>query len=204
MIMSINDIIIPKKFAESTPNNFKLKQCRRIYENHNIYDRKIVVNNQNVLIDGYILYLVLKESGCEKIHVEISDKKSKYNKKEKYRHKPTFYIFIKHCNNKMGKIYVWRVKNDEQWLQWVFTLKIGDIIKLPNKKGGFSYGKVMDIAEYEQCPFHFNVSPLKNMEIYNELKNFENKNEIKIKQKFFSFIKRLFQSKGRRITTHEI
>lgn len=197
MIININEIIIPKEFENSTPNGYKIEQCRRIYENHNIYDRKIIIDSQNVLIDGYIMYLVLKEQGCENIYVQISNRKYKYNKTSRYRHEWTYYVFAKHCDKNgqvHGKTYVWRMPNDEKWNIWASTLKVGDIVKLPGRDRGYSWGVILDIAPYGDCPFQFNVIPFKEMVVNNRIKKIEDRaDEKQIKNGFFASIKTVFQ-----------
>ena len=58
--ININDIVIPEVFKNSRPSSYKLEECRGNYMN-GILDRDLVVVDGNRLVDGYILYLVMKE-----------------------------------------------------------------------------------------------------------------------------------------------
>ena len=57
--MKLSDIKITDAFANSIPSEEKLNECRNNWKQWNRQDRYIVVNPDNVLIDGYIQYLVL-------------------------------------------------------------------------------------------------------------------------------------------------
>lgn len=61
MRMNIEDIIIQDSFKESVPNQLKMQLCRFNWLYWGGQDRKIVVTKDNTLIDGYIMYLILKE-----------------------------------------------------------------------------------------------------------------------------------------------
>ena len=58
--MKLADIKISEAFANSIPSEEKMNECRNNWNQLNRQDRYIVVNTDNVLIDGYIMYLVLK------------------------------------------------------------------------------------------------------------------------------------------------
>ena len=82
--MKLSDIKISEAFANSIPSNKKLNECRNNWNQWNRQDRYIVVNSYNVLIDGYVMYLVLKENNVEEVEVKISTKRKKrwYRKNE--------------------------------------------------------------------------------------------------------------------------
>lgn len=67
---SINAIKIPRKFSNSTPNEDKMESCRRFYKANGILDRDIIVDENMELKDGYIGYLVLKESNASVVGVD--------------------------------------------------------------------------------------------------------------------------------------
>ena len=94
MKMKLEDIIVPNLFLQHPPNPRKMKQCRLHYCD-NIIDREIVVDEFNTLLDGYVLYLVLKENGIEEFDVEVKN--------------PPLYIWGKHPNN--NKKYCWRIRD---------------------------------------------------------------------------------------------
>ena len=60
--MKLSEIKISEAFANSIPSEEKMNECRNNWNQWNRQDRYIVVNSDNVLIDGYSKYLVLKEN----------------------------------------------------------------------------------------------------------------------------------------------
>lgn len=69
--MKLKDITIRDSFANTIPKEHKMKECRDYWEEHQEQDRYIVVDRNNVLVDGYIQYLVLKENGIEDVEIRI-------------------------------------------------------------------------------------------------------------------------------------
>ena len=63
--IALSDIIICEEFAESKPRKSKVDKVRKYYSEYGGVDKPIIVNKKNVLLDGYIRYLVLKENGAE-------------------------------------------------------------------------------------------------------------------------------------------
>ena len=68
--MKLSEIKISNAFASTTPREDKVKVCRNYWEENHEQDRDIIVNKNNVLIDGYVQYLVLKENGIEEVFVK--------------------------------------------------------------------------------------------------------------------------------------
>lgn len=58
----LSEIIIPKKFRDSVPTAEKLDRVRKYYEDNNCFDKPIVVDKNNVLVDNYLRYLVALEN----------------------------------------------------------------------------------------------------------------------------------------------
>ena len=75
--MKLDDIKIKDTYAMTNPKEHKMRECRDYWDKYRCQDRYIVVNNSNILIDGYIQYLILKENGgggkviVEKINLKI-------------------------------------------------------------------------------------------------------------------------------------
>ena len=65
--LRLSDIKISKSFANTVPKEKKMEECRKVWREQHRQDRYIVVNKDNVLVDGYIQYLVLKDAGIEDI-----------------------------------------------------------------------------------------------------------------------------------------
>lgn len=99
--MTLSEIKILPSFAESTPNEDKMCECRYNWRCYGKQDRYIVVDNEGYLVDGYIQYLILMEHKEEYAEVKISNcrKKRWYRKNIEdwdiphYKNNPTTYIY---------------------------------------------------------------------------------------------------------------
>ena len=146
--MKLSEIKIPVDFENSTPNALKYEKCEKYYGETGNQDRQIVIDENNVLVDGYIMYLVLKshDAGYAKVkrltlrkHKYTDRQRNKYGKlvpPEKvisYKDKPTTYVYGKHPNNINGKEYVWRVPST--WTRMQKELRQDDIIQCKTKFG---------------------------------------------------------------------
>lgn len=99
--MKLKDIIISDDFKTTQPAKWKMAQCRKHYETTHQLDRDIILNEDNVLIDGYVAYLVAQENGIEDVDVVYGLIDHNANN--------IAYIYAKHQPN--GKKYIWRVTN---------------------------------------------------------------------------------------------
>lgn len=165
--MKLNNIKIKDSFASTIPKEKKFLECRRYLEKNHAQDRYIVVDHKNILVDGYIQYLVLKEAGIEIVEVKISDKKRKKwcrknrlpkqskPKKLTYRESNTTYIFGVLINSRSKKERVWRIPNswDEDRIN---KLNIGDIVIVHNRKRT-SLIKITRIEKLNVCPIDIPV-----------------------------------------------
>lgn len=139
--MRLSEIKIPKSFENSTPNASKYATCEKYYEETGQQDRYLVIDQDSVLIDGYIMYLVLKNHGAEYAmtkHILVSKYGYTYRKRNKYgklvppekvttyKEKQTTYVYGKHPNNDNDKEYMWRIPNMLNGMG--DELKIGDRI----------------------------------------------------------------------------
>lgn len=97
--MNISDVIIQSSFKKAKPSENKMNKCREFFKKHGYVDKKILVNKDNTLLDGYIRYLVLKENNISDIEVEKLETNT--------YHPMTTYVYgVHHANNKE---FVWRV-----------------------------------------------------------------------------------------------
>lgn len=162
--MKLSDIKISEAFANTIPNEEKMNECRNNWNLWHRQDRFIVVNPDNVLIDGYIQYLVLNENNIEEAEVKISNRRKKrwYRKNVKdwnvphYRNETTTYIYGVHPNSKNEKEFVWRVPKSWSELGWEDGLKIGDEI-LVTTKFGIKPVVVTKIETSDKCPVNMPV-----------------------------------------------
>ena len=97
--MKVSDIKISKDFEDAKPRPFKIDCCQKYWNMYGEQDRIIVVDKDNVLIDGYVQYLVLKNNGI--LYAEVVSNCDVVT-----------YVEAKHWNNDVGKWskpYVWRL-----------------------------------------------------------------------------------------------
>ncbi len=167
--MKLSDIKITSAFAETTPNGKKMEECRYNWRMYGKQDRFIVVNHNNVLVDGYIQYLILKEHKEEECEV-LDYKKKKHNKRyEKmpklsfsYKNTLTTYIFGTHPNSNCTKEFCWRVP--ASWGNWADNIEIGDTISCQTKFG-FAPVIVNRVETLDKPPVEFRVKRVTKREI---------------------------------------
>ena len=141
MNMRLSEIKISADFESSIPNTYKYNKRENYYNKTGNQDRYIVVDEKNVLVDGYIMYLVLKNHDVEYGNVKrLTLRKHTYTDKQRkkygrlispkhvvtYKEKPTAYVYGKHPNSKDNKEYVWRLP--QAWGYMSLMLQKGDVI----------------------------------------------------------------------------
>ena len=162
--MKLVDIKISDAFASSIPSKEKLSDCRNNWNQWHRQDRYIVVNPDNVLIDGYIMYIVLKENGIEEAEVKTSTRRKKrwYRKNVEdwniphYRNETTTYVYGVHPYSENKKEFVWRVPKSWSELGWEDGLNISDEI-LVDTKFGIKPVVVTKIEISDKCPVNIPV-----------------------------------------------
>ena len=160
--MKLADIKISEAFANSIPSEEKLNECRNNWNQWHRQDRYIVVNPDNVLIDGYIQYLVLKENNIEEAEIKISTRRKKrwYRKNVEdrniphYKNEATTYIYGKHPNSNCDKEFVCRVPKSMTWFSE--NVQVGDSI-LCQTKFGIAPVTVTKVEVLDKCPVDFRV-----------------------------------------------
>ena len=166
--MKLSDIKITSSFAESRPSEDKMNECREFWRWENKQDRPIIVNHNSVLVDGYIMYLILKEHKEE--YAEVINRKKKHNKhyeklpkvKHSYKNTLTTYIFGVHPNSNCTKEFCWRVPVN--WGNWADNIEVGDTI-LCQTKYGFSPVIVNRVEVLDKPPVEFKVKKVARKEI---------------------------------------
>lgn len=168
--MKLSDIKINESFANTTPSEEKMNECRYNWRMYGKQDRVIVVNNENTLIDGYVMYLTLMEHKEEYAEVKISNRRKKrwYRKNTKdwvtprYKNNPTTYIFGVHPNSNDTKTYTWRVP--ESWTGFANNIQIGDTV-LCGTKFGYSPVVVNRIDVLDKPPIDLPIKKVCRKEI---------------------------------------
>ena len=168
--MKLSDIKINNAFANTTPKENKMNECRSNWNNYHRQDRYLVVNTDGFLIDGYIQYLVLKENNIEDAEVKISNRRKKrwYRKNThdwdapRYMSEPTVYVYGIHPKEQKRKERVWRVP--KSWTIFADTVRVGDSIKC-RAKHGVAPVIVTRIDVSDQCPVDFMVKRVSSKKI---------------------------------------
>lgn len=167
--IKLSEIKINEAFVKSIPSESKMQECRNNWNMWHKQDRYIVVNHNNVLIDGYIQYLVLKENNVKEVEIKISTRRKKrwYRKNTKdwniphYRNEATTYIYGVHPNSKSGSEFVWRVPKSWSEVGWEDGLEIGDKI-LVDTEFGIKPVVVTKIEISDKCPVNIPVKRVVN------------------------------------------
>ena len=120
--IDINTIRISNAFQRTHPSDIKVNECRYYWEKHHEQSKMIVLNKNNVLVDGYIQYLILKEKGVKIAEVEQPE----------YQKEWTTYIYGIHQEGS-GKEYVWKIP--KSWAGWENDILPGDKILVETKYG---------------------------------------------------------------------
>lgn len=167
MRMKLSDIIINKSFTETTPNEKKMIECREFWRYEGKQDRPIVLNKKNMLVDGYIQYLILVEHKEEYAEVTYTKKHNRrYERLPKveptYKNIPTTYIYGVHPNSYGNKEYTWRVP--VSWEGWSENLQIGDTI-MCSTKHGIAPVIITKIERLDKCPTEHRISKVCSKEI---------------------------------------
>lgn len=110
----IKDITITEDFKNTTPGSRKMERAEQRYIQTGKLPPVIVINDENVLIDGYITYLLAKKYGIEQIDV--------------YRGCAEFVEAVHYAGS--TRAYMWRVP-----LQLTGMLDIGDYIIVSTTRG---------------------------------------------------------------------
>lgn len=165
--IKLEDIKIRKAFANSTPNEEKMIECREFWRYEGKQDRLIVLNHKNVLIDGYIMYLILMEHKEEYAEVTYTKKHNRRCERlpkveSSYKNTPTTYIYGVHPNSNCKKEFTWRVPSN--WGNWADNIEIGDIV-LCQTKFGFSPVVVNRVEILDKPPVEMRIKKVVRREI---------------------------------------
>ena len=158
--IKLDYIIIPKVFLESKPSEMKIEKCRNKWRKYNKQPKLLVIDEDNVLIDGYIQYLVLKELGHEEGNYILKHESKK--EKSSYRNISTTYIYGKHPNSNCDKEFMWRVPKSMSWFSE--NVQVGDSI-LCQTKFGIAPVIVNKIEILDECPIDIPVKKVCNKRI---------------------------------------
>lgn len=149
--IKLSDIIITEAFANSHPSVEKVQKYEKQFVENGKQVKSIVLNKYNMLVDGYIQYLILKENGIEEAEYIRSSKRHCNN----YRYENTTYIFGKHPN--CDKEFVWRIpKYSKEWNVFKNNIQVGNKIFCYTKYG-VKPVIVTRVEELKECPTNLRV-----------------------------------------------
>ena len=131
--MKLSEIKIKGNFLRTPPADYKLNACRDFCRSNGCVDRDIILNKNNVLVDGYVAYLVLKENNISDTEVIYN-----YNKIDSVPIEK-LYVYARHAGN--SKEYVWRIKARDYG-----NISVGDNILVNTKFGN----KVVTVTRIEK------------------------------------------------------
>lgn len=122
--VKISDIIVPTYLKRTKPSNKKISHIKEYYEKNGKFDEPVVVNVNNILLDGYARYLTaavvldLEEVECIVQSDTISDALTDNNA-------PMTYITGAF---KTGTEFTWKLSKN-------IDVQIGDKVLVNNRKG---------------------------------------------------------------------
>lgn len=158
--IKLDEIIIPKSFLESKPSETKIEKYKNKWKKYNKQPKPLIVDEDNVLIDGYIQYLVLKELGYEEGNYLVRHESKK--EKSSYRDTLTTYVYGVHPNSNCTKEFVWRVPKSMTW--FAENVQVGDSI-LCQTKFGIAPVIVSKVETLDKCPVDFRVKKVAKCEV---------------------------------------
>lgn len=155
--MRLDNIKIPENYLKTPPKQWKLDACREYFREFGHIDRRIVVDKNGILRDGYVGDLVFKENGITDCDVVV-------NSKKQIKCPDKYYLFAVHEGHQ--KEYAWRIPkkllkgcrigrfalvNTRNGMQWVRVKHIAQLAKRPRKRISdvimFSVPVSADVAE---------------------------------------------------------
>lgn len=157
--IKLSEIKVTSAFENTTPNPEKVQRYREYYTENQKQSKPILLDHNNVLRDGYIQYLILKENGIEEATIM---RKKKYKAPHSYNNISTTYIFGIHPNSNCTKEYCWRVP--ASWGNWAENIEIGDTV-LCQTKFGFSPVVVTRVEVLDTPPVEIRVKRVAKREI---------------------------------------
>lgn len=160
--IKLSEIIVPKYIRESEPSAYKMECRRKLWNENQTQQRWLVLDRDNVLLDGYIQYLILRENGVEEARYIRRKAFRKDENRQDYRTVITTYIYGVHPNSNCVKEFMWRVP--ASWFGWEKNVMIGDTI-LCQTKFGYSPVVVTKIEVLDNCPVDFRVKKVARREI---------------------------------------
>ena len=115
---AVKSIYVPSSFRNTTPSPKKMDAVRNYLCENGKLDRPVVLAD-NVLVDGYIRYLVAVESGLDHIpYISVLDQQ------KQMANTPPVYICGKFEGN--DKEYTWRITKR-------MSVEVGDMVQVKSK-----------------------------------------------------------------------
>lgn len=136
--VNLKDIRIPETFAKTTPKQEKIQKFKDEYCLTGDFQKRILVTEQNLLVDGYARYVALQELGVKECIVDVLTAENKpvsISEVEKNKEIETMYIFGIHPTSHTNKEYMWRVPNRTNFVFFKGKVQPGDTIFVHTKYG---------------------------------------------------------------------
>lgn len=134
--IKLSEIIVSKAFKRTMPKEEKLNVVREYVKKNGCLDKPVVLRGQ-MLVDGYVRYLVAQENGFEDVPY-ITDKE--FKTLSQAEEKPNKYIVGVFYN--CSKEYTWRVPNR-------VNVDVGDRVLVNSKYGKNGRAVVTVVKVYQ-------------------------------------------------------
>ena len=133
----LSEIIVPKSFQQTKPNEQKLNKVRTYVDENGELDRRIVLDGK-MITDNYARQLIAMEYGFEKVPCITTQE----YREQKVENTPTTYIIGKFKN--CEKEYIWKVTKN-------ISIEVGDKVlvrsKCKNGKNGKNGSGVVTVVQ---------------------------------------------------------
>lgn len=147
--IKLSDIRIPDQFKKSSPLQNKIEAARKYFDEYGKFDKPIVINKDNILMDGYIRFLLALELNMDCIEVEY------YNPDflNEYAY-PTNSKYIRGKFDDYNKEYIWRAN-------WNQNIDVGDrvtviTLRKLSDKDYMICKRVVTVTEVFKARYDFN------------------------------------------------
>ena len=136
--VNLKDIRIPETFANTKPRTEKVQKFKDEYYLTGDFQKRILLTEQNLLVDGYARYVALQELCVKECVVDVltaDNKPVSISEVAKNKEIETMYIFGVHPTSHTNKEYIWRVPNRTNFVFFKGKVQPGDTIFVHTKYG---------------------------------------------------------------------
>lgn len=141
--IDISKVVVPIEFMQTVPAAHKIDKVKEYYKSNGKLDKPIMLSKNNVLVDGYIRYIVAKENGLSEIEYIVQSPKNKSDNQSDNRRMVITLIVGKFSDN--DKEYIWRLPFKKD-----MNVEIGDMAIVNVKVKGLKKRALVNVVNVFQ------------------------------------------------------